>query len=91
MYLVSSDKFPLPDGKTEKSEKSPLKKKQHPYDKWARFLEKIAIAENTTLSNWKQEKKKKSRKLPLKKKQQHPNDKWVRFCERIRESYIKGE
>jgi len=48
MYLVSSDKFPLAettlsDGKTEKkkkSENSPLKKMQHPYDKWAGFLEK---------------------------------------------------
>jgi len=91
MYLVYSDKFPLADGKTESSEISPLKKKQHPpYDKWAsRFREKIPIAETTTLSNGKQEKKRKNRKLTLKKKakQQHSSDKWVRF----RESNIKRE
>jgi hypothetical protein len=73
MFLLSSDKFPLADGKTEKSEQSPLKKKQHPYDNWpsSRFRDvKIPIAETSTLSNRKQEKKKKRRKLPLKKKQQ---------------------
>jgi len=73
MFLVSSDKFPLGDGITDKCEHSPLKKKQHPYDYWpsSRFRDvKIPIAETTTLSNRKQEKKKKRRKLPLKKKQQ---------------------
>jgi hypothetical protein len=81
MYFVYSDKFPLADGKTERSEISPLKKKQHPpYDKWAsRFRENIPIAETTTLSNGKQEKKRKNRKLPLKKKA------------RFRESNIKRE
>ena len=52
MFLVSSDKFPLADGKTEKNEQSPLKKKQHPYDNWlsSRFRdEKIPIAESSTL------------------------------------------
>jgi len=74
MYLVSSGKFPLADGKTER-------------------IEKIPIAETTTLSNGKQEKKRKCRKLPLNKKRklQHPYDKWVRFRERDRETNIKGE
>jgi len=61
MYHVSSDKFPLADGKTENSENSPLKKKRHPYDNWrsSRFRdEKIPIAETTTLSNRKQERRK---------------------------------
>jgi len=70
IYLVSSDKFPLADGKTEKSENSPLKKQHHPYDNWpsSRFRdERIAMAETTTLSNRKLGKKKKCRNLPLKK------------------------
>ena len=74
MILVSKDKFPLADGKTEKSVYS---LKQRP---------KIPIAEtSSTLSNRKQEKKTKKRKLHLKKKQQQrPYDKWVTFRERIR-------
>jgi hypothetical protein len=78
MILVPSDSFPLADGKTGKS------KQQHP---------KIPIAETTSLSNTKQEKKKKqSRKLHLKKKQQQrPYDKRARFRERIGESNFKRE
>ena len=79
MILVSSDSFPLADGKTGKS------KQQHP---------KIPIAETTSLSNTKHEKKKKkqTRKLHLnKKQQQRPYDKWVRFRESIRESILKRE
>jgi len=57
MIVVSSDSFPLADGKTGKSEQ------QHP---------KIPIAETTSLSNTKHEKKKQSRKLHLKKKKQLP-------------------
>ena len=66
MILVSKDKFPLADGKTEKSVYSP---KQRSYN-WpsSRFFgEKNPIKETTsTLSNKKQKTKK--RKLPFKKK-----------------------
>ena len=88
MILVSKDKFPLADGKTEKSVYS---LKQRPYDNWPsrRFRdEKNPITETTSsLSNRKQEKKTKKRKLPLKKKQQRSYDKWVKF----RESNFKRE
>jgi len=92
MILVSKDKFPLADAKTEKGVHSA---KQHPYDNWpsSRFRdEKNPITEtNSTLSNRKQEKKTKRRQLPLKKKQQRSCDKWVSFRERIRENNFKRE
>ena len=75
-------------GKKEKSVHSP---KQRSYDDWpsSRFRdEKNPITETTSiLSNKKQEKKTKKRKLPLKKKQQRSYDKWVKF----RESNFKRE
>ena len=86
MILVSKYKFPLADGKTEKSVHSP---KHRPYYNWpsSRFRdEKNPITETiSTLSNRKQKTKK--RNLPLKKKQQRSYDKWVKF----RESNFKRE
>ena len=90
MILVSKDKFPLADGKTEKSVHSP---KQHPYNNWpsSRFRdEKNPIAERmSTPSNRRQEKKTKRREMPLQKKQQRSYDKWVRFPVSIWETNFK--
>jgi len=59
MFLVSSDRFPSADGKTEIVNTRLLRNGS------ILTMKKIPITETTTLSNRKHEKKKKIRKLPL--------------------------
>ena len=91
MILVSKDKFPLADGKTENSVYSP---KHCSYDNWPSSIfrdEKNPITEATSTLSYKKQEKTKKRKLPLNKKQQRSYDKWVKFRKRIRESNFKRE